>query len=480
MEDRPIERLLPRLQNVKQHGQEWEALCPVHGDRKASLHATEGEGRRVLLNCKAGCEVEDIVAALGITMRDLFPQKEPMAQIAATYDYRDTEGRLRHQTVRFDPKDFKQRRPNGAGWTWDLKGVECILYRLAELRAAVAAGQRVYLVEGEKDADNVATLGLCATTNAMGAKKWREKYSEELRGADVAILPDNDPSGREHVEEVARSVQRAAKSVRVVELPGLPEKGDVSDWIHWGGKRELLEALADASPPWEPKPQEEKKGSYQRNFEIEKIQKIDSRPPVYYVHTMGGIVMMNTQELGNYGPFCLKVMETLNRVPDLRNPTLNWRPYLDECMVNRLEVVSAPEDASEEAVLWYSVCRYLLKQSSEDESTLAELRGAYSNERFLYFHGPTLHRHLSGRGMRVEPATLWDVLRKHGAESRLKKVHDTTGVEKVIRAWLLEKEAVTVDETDEPNCSPVTDGNTPEGPDVTVSAVRNEGVPVTR
>jgi len=122
-----------------------------------------------------------------------------------------------------------------------------VLYRLPELLAADPS-QPVILVEGEKDADGVAALGVCATTNPGGSKKWRDSYSDALAGRHVVLLPDNDVAGREHAELAAARIAPRAASVRIVELPGLQPKGDASDWIMAGGTREQLLELAAAAP----------------------------------------------------------------------------------------------------------------------------------------------------------------------------------------------------------------------------------------
>src|SRR6185437_2936122 len=99
------------------------------------------------------------------------------------------------QTIRYEPKDFRQRRPDPEapdGWSWSVKGVRQVLYRLPDVLRAVAEGRTVYIVEGEKDADAAAREGLCATCNAMGSGKWPAELSCHLAGADVVILPDND------------------------------------------------------------------------------------------------------------------------------------------------------------------------------------------------------------------------------------------------------------------------------------------------
>lgn len=169
--------------------------------------------------------------------------------IVARYPYTDPNGRLIYEVVRLDPKDFRQRRPDGAGgWLWKMKGVERVLYRLPSVLGAVEAGQTVYVVEGEKGADALASLGVTATCSPGGACKWRDSFAPTLAGADVVLVPDNDEPGRNHVAMVAKSlrhfVHRAA-SVRVLTLPDLPEKGDVADWIAAGGTVEDLTRLTE-------------------------------------------------------------------------------------------------------------------------------------------------------------------------------------------------------------------------------------------
>jgi hypothetical protein len=170
--------------------------------------------------------------------------------IAATYDYCDEAGALRYQTVRLAPKDFRQRRRVGQGWAWDLRGVERLLYRLPELLAADPS-QTVYICEGEKDVDALCALGLVATTNPMGAGKWQDRFAGPLRGRHVVILPDADAPGRAHAQQVARSLAAHAASIKVLELPGLPPAGDVSDWLAAGGTAADLERLAEAAPAWQ-------------------------------------------------------------------------------------------------------------------------------------------------------------------------------------------------------------------------------------
>ncbi len=174
------------------------------------------------------------------------------SRIVKTYDYTDESGVLLFQVVRFEPKDFRQRRPDGRGWSWKLGDIRRVPYLLPKLVKAVAAGETIYVPEGEKDVDNLRAIGLAATTNPGGIKKWRAEYSEYLRGADVVVLPDNHAEGREHGDQVAASLRGIAKRIRVLDIgkhwDGCPDKGDISDWLAAGGAADKLKAMTDALP----------------------------------------------------------------------------------------------------------------------------------------------------------------------------------------------------------------------------------------
>lgn len=257
--------VLARLQGVKRSGDGWEARCPAHDDQRASLSIHEAPDGKTLLHCHAGCEVDAIAGAIGLATSDLFldrpyPAGSGKPSIAAAYDYTDEKGTLLYQVVRFLPKDFRQRRPDGnGGWTWKLGDVQRVPYRLPQLMKAVQARHTVFIVEGEKDVEGLQALGLTATCNAGGAGKWHPELSEALRGARVVILPDNDEPGRKHARDVATRLHGIASEVRIVELPDLPPKGDVSDWLLAGGTVAQLEARVKGTPPWTPEERPETK-----------------------------------------------------------------------------------------------------------------------------------------------------------------------------------------------------------------------------
>lgn len=172
-------------------------------------------------------------------LRDEVPRS---ASPAAVYDYADESGEILFQVERRDGRKFLQRKPDG---TYNVRGVRQVPYRLPELVSR--PDELVFIAEGEKDCDNLRAAGLLATCNAGGAGKWREHHAEFLRGRDVVILPDNDEPGRDHARKVRESLDGIARSVRVLELPGLPVKGDVSDWLAAGGTAEALAGMVEGT-----------------------------------------------------------------------------------------------------------------------------------------------------------------------------------------------------------------------------------------
>ena len=152
---------------------------------------------------------------------------ERRGNVVATYPYLNADGTLLYQVLRYEPKDFRQRRPDGNGkWIWRLDDRR-VPYRWPELLKFPDAA--VFITEGEKDSDRVADLNLCATTVAAG--KWTPECVQALAGRDVLILEDNDDVGRKKALEAATALHGTARTIRIVSLPDLPDKGDVSDWL---------------------------------------------------------------------------------------------------------------------------------------------------------------------------------------------------------------------------------------------------------
>jgi len=150
-------------------------------------------------------------------MSDLFfESNKTQPKIVTTYPYPDERGKVLYEVVRFDPKAFKQRKPDGCGgWLWNLNGVRRVLYNLPE----VIQASDVLILEGEKDCETGRRLGFVATCNRSGACKWRAEYSEYLRHKRVVIIPDRDEAGRKHARDVARSLRLHQSPLRPRKSP---------------------------------------------------------------------------------------------------------------------------------------------------------------------------------------------------------------------------------------------------------------------
>lgn len=277
------------------------ARCPAPehgGDRHPSLSVTwkdtGGRGGRTMVNCHRGCDYRDVLAAVGLAPADLYdtPPFESKAPAGARWRPRREE-RPRDQ---LKPKADKNRRPaedaRAYGWqldatytyadasgvrvfdvrrwsdapvkftvrSYDRNGVRVVakrapaverrvLLHLPEVLAAKAAGDPVYVCEGEKDAEAVHAAGAVATTNPFGAitadsagDKWLPQYTEALAGAHVVLVADRDPidkgvgyAGYRHVLYVAGQLADVAASVRVVEPSGT-EPSDAYDHLVTAGR----------------------------------------------------------------------------------------------------------------------------------------------------------------------------------------------------------------------------------------------------
>jgi putative DNA primase/helicase len=239
------------------------ARCPAHQDRTASLGLRDAYDGGIVYKCKAGCTAAAVGDAL--KAKGLMPERpngkakgNTLGKVIATYCYRSAEGALVFQVNRYEPKDFRQRRPDPdrpGNYLWNLTGVVRPLYRLPELLAA-DINTPVLLVEGEKDVDRLRSLGLTATTTAQGAEGWGKSDHAALTGRRVVLVPDNDDAGRKYASVAARDLLGKAAFLALLELPDLPPKGDVSDWLDAGGKVETLMDLIERAEPYQPPPAE--------------------------------------------------------------------------------------------------------------------------------------------------------------------------------------------------------------------------------
>lgn len=220
--------------------------------------------------------------------------------LTKTYDYRDESGALLYQVCRYDwtdpenpkghSKTFLQRVPDekkAGGFAYKVKDrITPVPYRLSELLGDIKAGRPVFLVEGEKKVDMMRAAGIPATCNHGGAGKFPDDLVPHFRGADLIILPDNDEAGRKHVAVAGGKLEEVARRIRTLEIPGLPEKGGVDDWLPAGGTAEALYDLVDtAAKPFESQP-------YSSRFDAVTWGEIDA-PGKTYEHLIKGILTKN-------------------------------------------------------------------------------------------------------------------------------------------------------------------------------------------
>lgn len=231
-------------------GNEVKAICPFHLDTDPSLSINRETGQHYCFGCKASGDIFTFYAKMnGLTLPGDFPkvlagiardfgisgssrknvEQAKKQTVIKRYDYHDEGGSLVYQIERRGPiKDFRARRPDGNGeWIYNIRGIRLRPYHLLEVLKA----DEVLIVEGEKDADTLAKLGFTATTNPFGAGKWPDHFGPYFAGKHVVLIPDNDDHGRTHMHKVAANLKGHAASIKWLDLPGLPDKGDVSDWL---------------------------------------------------------------------------------------------------------------------------------------------------------------------------------------------------------------------------------------------------------
>jgi hypothetical protein len=273
----PIEKILSHLEDFSERRDEFRARCPAHNGTSAdSLSITEGDDGRALLFCHAGCGREVVLDALGLEMKDLFVHDESKNGVtkkatrkpkgenstpfedeptlttdelpAGTFwEFASPSGEILY--IQRHKGEYYQRVGDGL-WKKRLDGIAQVLYNLPELTDGVRARETIYHFEGPKDAETAKErLGVIATTSG-GTNSWRSSYREHYIGADVVIVSDNDKPGRKYASEVARDIATVARSVKVVDLPGLEEGGDLTDWLDAGHSKDEFFAAVEKAPAY--------------------------------------------------------------------------------------------------------------------------------------------------------------------------------------------------------------------------------------
>lgn len=206
-------------------GAEHACRCPFHNDKEPSLRVSDTENMWYCDPCKVGGSIIDFYmrwknVGKGDAIKELaksitITEKPKKAIEVCAYSYKDAHGQELYQAVRYAPKTFRQRHMVAGSWVYSMDGIERVLYNLPE----VLASESVWIVEGEKDADTLNSIGLVATCNVGGAGKWLDAYSESLLDKKIYICPDNDKVGQEHCQTVIKALEGKVKSISIVSVP---------------------------------------------------------------------------------------------------------------------------------------------------------------------------------------------------------------------------------------------------------------------
>jgi putative DNA primase/helicase len=178
------------------------------------------------------------------------PAQGPERKIEKIYDYTDEAGKLIFQKIRNVPKSFAFRRSEGNGWTYRLGGVGLIPYRLAKIKDE----QRIFLCEGEKDADLLAGLGYPSTSAPFGAGSWPAVINHYFRGKDVFIIYDRGNETK--VQRIAAELSNHAREIFILTIPIDRREADVTDYLSMfkadEEKRNAFEKLISHGIKYEP------------------------------------------------------------------------------------------------------------------------------------------------------------------------------------------------------------------------------------
>lgn len=268
------------VQKFKLHSRGYQAvgLCPLHKDDRQSFSVNVqtgqwfcfagcGAGNHITLSRRLGLPVPSssfdsrpyrTEASPSTQSSGSTPGAEAQAQppgrgaqsgqISEIYTYQYEDGSEAFQVLRYEPKSFRQRHRVNGEWVWKTEGLRTVPYRLPQILAATST---IILVEGEKDVHSLEKLGFVATTTPRGASSWREEYGAFFSQKRVAILPDNDPAGEAYAQKAAANITQSGGLVKLVRLPGLGPKEDVSDFIQQGGTADQILSHIRAAAPYQ-------------------------------------------------------------------------------------------------------------------------------------------------------------------------------------------------------------------------------------
>jgi hypothetical protein len=262
------ETIAKALGNAKQVNGQWVCSCPVpshgrgNGDKNPSLSITESDGK-VLFHCHGGCDQRDVFDA--VRARDLLPTTPKREEISFTHHqapvlekewlYRNEDGdtlftKRRYKTSDAKGKTYSIHRVDAQGKRIaGLKDTRIVPYQLPELLDAKTAGRAIYLVEGEKAADALVSIGAIATTSHTGAGSWPDEITQYFAGANIVVIPDNDEPGRAYARRAISRLLPVVKSIRYLDLDLMVEGDDAYEWVHHAkGTRKELADMAKQAP----------------------------------------------------------------------------------------------------------------------------------------------------------------------------------------------------------------------------------------
>ena len=262
------------------------ASCPAHKDGVPSL-SIQLKKDIILLKCHAGCTFSEIIKALRLSSSD-FKKKTKHKNIKkeiCRYPYLDEKGKILGYVVRFSPKSFLRLRKINGDDIWNWNEIKHVPYRLPQLLEANNEKKEVFLVEGEKDADNLNRLGYYSTTFPGGAGKWRNSFKKFFIESDLILIPDNDDAGIKGMERIAEHLYPVTKRLRIIYLNNENNKSDISDWLEKNSfdKNLLDQLIRTKATDWE-QPDKSK-----NNLQKTAIDELNNE---YAVLTMGNKVVI--------------------------------------------------------------------------------------------------------------------------------------------------------------------------------------------
>jgi hypothetical protein len=241
-----IEDLVTRFEKAVKTPNGWRVKCPAHDDKRPSLDIDAGASGTILLTCRSGgCKAEAIMGAVGLGVKDLFPEKLEKSKVnpkcVASYQYCDESGEELYVVDRMEPardgtkKEFFPRHMVDGQWVKNINGVRRVLYRLPQL--IKSGDEKVFITEGEGKADVLAEYD-CVATSVMGGSvqqkddgksKWLDVYTPFFAGKNVVIMPDNDAAGQRHARSVYKALKPVVKSILVASVP--KQFNDIKDYL---------------------------------------------------------------------------------------------------------------------------------------------------------------------------------------------------------------------------------------------------------